>query len=244
MWPIHDRESKPRAHLVHLDVASPWLPCCQSTRRQKPPVGDAEVPSLQSMRFVDWYVLVDDGFGATPEFARAETDILAAIAAIRWPPGSPEFAIPPSQLNVRPQLRNGVKPIKDAFVDLLAHRGWVPEHDLFDAHLTYGNSTLPFAVEWETGNISSSHRAVNRLALGMEEGRISGGVLVLPTRELYRHLTDRVGNFQELQPYLSLYRRWDGEPGFRYLGIVTVEHDRLDPDAPFIPRGTDGRALI
>lgn len=196
------------------------------------------------MRFVDWHVLVDDGFSATPEFARAQRDILDGIDAIRWPQGSPDFTIPPSQLNVRPQLRNGVKPIKDAFVELLERQGWAPEFDLFDAYLDYRNGTLPFVAEWETGNISSSHRAVNRIALGMEEGRIAGGVLVLPTRDLYRHLTDRIGNFQELEPYLPLYRRWDGEPGYRYLAIVTVEHDRLDPSAPYIPRGTDGRALI
>lgn len=196
------------------------------------------------MRFVDWHVLVDDGFGATPEFARAQQDILDGIEAIKWPQGSPDFAIPPSQLRVTPQLRNGVKPIKDAFIELLKRRGWVPEFGLFDAYLDYRNGTLPFVVEWETGNISSSHRAVNRIALGMEEGRISGGVLVLPTRDLYRHLTDRIGNFPELEPYMPLYRRWNGEPGYHYLAIATVEHDRLDPNVPFIPRGTDGRALL
>lgn len=196
------------------------------------------------MRFVEWHVLVDDGFGATREFARAQQDILAGIDAITWPPGSPDFVIPPSRLNVRPQLRNGVKPIKDAFVEVLLRQGWEAEIDLFDAHLTYPNNTLPFAVEWETGNISSSHRAINRLGLGMQEERISGGVLVLPTRDLYRHLTDRIGNFQELEPYLDLWRRWDGEPGFHYLAIATVEHDGLNPAVPYIPRGTDGRALI
>lgn len=187
---------------------------------------------------------MDDGFSNTAEFAQAAQDILDGIAAIRWPPDSPDFTIPPARLNVQPQQRNGVKPIKSAFIDLLVQQGWQPEHDLFDAHLTYPNGTPPFAAEWETGNISSSHRAVNRLALGMHEQRISGGVLVLPTRDLYRHLTDRIGNFQEMVPYLPLYRRWDGEPGFRYLAIVTVEHDHLDPAAPYIPRGTDGRALI
>lgn len=196
------------------------------------------------MKLVDWHVLVDDGFGATPEFARARQDILDGIAAIQWPQGSRDFAIPPARLNVRPQLRNGVKPIKDGFVELLTRQGWVAEHDQFDAHLSYPGGTLPFAVEWETGNISSSHRAVNRLGLGMLDRRIVGGVLVLPTRDLYRHLTDRVGNFQELEPYLPLFRRWDGEPGFHYLAIATVEHDRLDSTAPYIPRGTDGRALI
>jgi hypothetical protein len=190
------------------------------------------------VRFVDWHVLVDDGFGATPEFAWVEQDILDGIAAIRWPPGSADFAIPPGK------HLNGVTPIKDAFVEHLKGQGWVPEHARFDAHLDFGNGTLPFAVEWETGNVSSSHRAVNRLALGMQEGRISGGVLVLPTYELYWHLTDRIGNFRELEPYLEIWRGWNGQPGFHYFAIVTVEHDRLDPTAPRILKGTDGRALI
>lgn len=190
------------------------------------------------MRFLDWHVLVDDGFGRTPHFAQVEGDLLTGIEAIKWPPGSADFAIPPGK-NL-----NGVKPIKDAFVAYLATQGWVPEHARFDAHLDFNDGTLPFAVEWETGNISSSHRAVNRLGLAMLEERIAGGVLVLPTYDLYWHLTDRIGNFRELEPYLDLWRGWDGQPGFQYLAIVTVEHDALDPDAPPIGKGTDGRALI
>lgn len=198
------------------------------------------------MKFVDWHTLVDDGFASTGEFSRVERDILDGIGAIHWPSGSRDFTIPPAQLRVRPQLRNGVKPIKDAFVSVLEQRGWETETpgDLFDAAFGFQSSTLPFVIEWETGNISSSHRAINRIGLGMHEQRISGGVLILPTRELYKHLTDRIGNFQELQRYLPLWRRWNGEPGFQYLAIVTVEHDRLDSVAPYIPRGTDGRALI
>lgn len=187
---------------------------------------------------MDWHVLVDDGFSATPEFARAEQDILDGIEAIVWPPGSDDFTMHPGK-NL-----NGVKPIKDAFVDLLQLKGWVPEFQTFDAHLSYHNGTLPFAVEWETGNVSSSHRAINRLGLGMQERRISGGALVLPTYDLYWHLTDRVGNFRELERYLPIWRGWDGLPGFHYLAIVTVEYDHLDESVPVIAKGTDGRALI
>src|SRR5690242_18115098 len=106
---------------------------------------------------MEWHVLADDGFGATPEFTQAADDILAGIEAIKWPPGSPDFTLRPGK------NCNGVKPIKEAFVDYLEMQGWVPEYARFDAHLTYNNGTLPFAVEWETGNISSSHRAINRL---------------------------------------------------------------------------------
>lgn len=187
---------------------------------------------------MDWHVLVDDGFGATPQFGQVRQDLLIGIDAIRWPPGSDDFTIPPGK-NL-----NGVVPIKGAFVEHLRDQGWVPEHARFDAHLEFGDGTLPFAVEWETGNISSSHRAMNRLGLAMHEGRISGGVLVLPTYDLYYHLTDRIGNFRELEPYLPMWEAWDGQPGFQYLAIVTVEYDALDPTVAPIAKGTDGRALI
>jgi hypothetical protein len=58
-----------------------------------------------------------------------------------------------------------------------------------------------FCVEWETGNISSSHRAINKMALGILKDILIGGVLILPTRKMYSYLTDRVGNFPELAPY-------------------------------------------
>ena len=190
------------------------------------------------MKCTDWHVLVNDGFATTPEFAQVEQDVRAGIAAIRWPSRAADFAIRPGKNG------NGVKPIKEAFVEVLKRHGWEPEYQRFDAHLSFDSGTLPFAVEWETGNISSSHRAMNRLLLGMHEQRISGGVLVLPTRDLYWHLTDRIGNYRELEPYLPLYHRWNGEPGFRYLAIVTVEHDRLDENVPLIGKGTDGRALV
>jgi hypothetical protein len=50
----------------------------------------------------------------------------------------------------------------------------------------------PVAVEWETGNISSSHRALNKMALGLLNGTIAAGVLIVPSRKLYRYLTDRI----------------------------------------------------
>ena len=100
-----------------------------------------------------------------------------------------------------------------------------------------------FGVEWETGNISSSHRAINRLLLGHRQKLLTGGVLIVPTRKLYRYLTDRVGNFSELEPYFELWKttaRW--EDGV--LAIIAVEHDGTDPKVPRINKGTDGRALV
>jgi len=195
---------------------------------------------LGDMKLMKWEHLVDtDGLRGTVEFSRFEHDIRAAVDQVRWPPGADRFTIYPIK------QANGVVPIKSGFVECLRLRGWIMELDKFDCHLTLdGCDVLPFVVEWETGNISSSHRAVNRIALGAMEGRISGGVLVVPSRVLYNFLTDRVGNDAELEPYKPLWRRWDELPGLGYLGIITVEHDTTSMDAEPIAKGTDGRALI
>jgi len=104
-------------------------------------------------------------------------------------------------------------------------------------------SKTAFGVEWETGNISSSHRAINRLFLGHKQDVLVGGVLIVPTRSLYRYLTDRVGNFAELELYFDL---WKDAAGWKegVLAIVAVEHDDTDPKVPRISKGTDGRALV
>lgn len=100
-----------------------------------------------------------------------------------------------------------------------------------------------FGVEWETGNISSSHRAVNRLLLGYRQNLLIGGALIVPTRKLYRYLTDRIGNFSELEPYFELWKATAGwDEGV--LAIIAVEHDGTDPKVPRIKKGTDGRALV
>lgn len=54
------------------------------------------------------------------------------------------------------------------------------------------------AIEWETGNISSSHRSMNKLAIALGSGIVQVGVLIVPSRDLYEHLTDRIGNIGEL----------------------------------------------
>ena len=65
---------------------------------------------------------------------------------------------------------------------------------------------------------------------------------MLPTRALYRYLTDRVGNYPEIAPYFPLWAAlpvWNG-----YMGVVAVEHDAVSPDVPRITKGTDGLALL
>jgi hypothetical protein len=100
------------------------------------------------------------------------------------------------------------------------------------------------AIEWETGNISSSHRSMNKLAIALSNGLMEVGVLIVPSRALYEHLTDRIGNIGELSGYLAM---WDGlksvvERGL--LAITVVEHDRLtdSQEIEYLPVGRDGRA--
>ena len=80
------------------------------------------------------------------------------------------------------------------------------------------------------------------MALGLLKNILIGGILILPTRELYQYLTDRVGNYRELAPYFPLWKSLKVEEGF--LGIIAVEHDYTSPDVPRIKKGTNGRALV
>ena len=98
-----------------------------------------------------------------------------------------------------------------------------------------------FCVEWETGNISSSHRSVNKMALGIMKRTLIGGALILPTREMYQYLTDRIGNFRELSPYFPLWKSLHVEEGL--LLVIAIEHDAVSDKAPRIKKGTNGRAL-
>ena len=101
------------------------------------------------------------------------------------------------------------------------------------------------AVEWETGNISSSHRSLNKLCLALMGGLIDAGVLVVPSFKLYPHLTDRIGNIRELQPYFYFWNRFGTLVDRGLLAVVEVEHDELQRSADqreFVPMGTDGNS--
>lgn len=99
-------------------------------------------------------------------------------------------------------------------------------------------------VEWETGNISSSHRSINKLCLVMMAELIDIGVLIIPSRQLYPHLTDRIGNWMELSPYLPLWHQLGTQLKRGLLAITIVEHDELTDDKriPYIPQGIAGRS--
>lgn len=113
----------------------------------------------------------------------------------------------------------------------------------FDFVTTAQNGTR-IAIEWETGNISSSHRSMNKLAIALAHGLIEVGVLIVPSRNLYEHMTDRIGNIGELSGYLSMWEGLKTTVTRGVLAITVVEHDQLTDDVnfPFLPTGNDGRA--
>ncbi|RCJ23147.1 restriction endonuclease [Nostoc sp. ATCC 43529] len=197
------------------------------------------------MKIVREVSLISVGnFEESNDWSIIRAEIRDAISLIVHPPGTSSFTINPTKHG------NGVKPIKDACTIALRDKfGWSLETSITYATRSPGKvdatkviDNYLFALEWETGNISSSHRAVNKLCLGLLRGVFLGAVLVLPSRKLYPYLTDRIGNYEELEPYFDIWRPVSIEEGF--LAIIVIEHDRLDENVPKITKGTDGRALV
>ncbi len=54
------------------------------------------------------------------------------------------------------------------------------------------------------------------------------------------YLTDRIGNYKELEPYLKLWKSVPCQSGV--LEIVVIEQDAESYDVQKIPKGTAGRA--
>jgi len=174
---------------------------------------------------------------------------MTCMRALEWPPGTGKFLLHDQPGKGRGQ-GSGVKPIKDGFIYCLKSKGWETPKKLdiaslrkpgpLDAALRVGNRY--FALEWETGNVSSSHRSLNKMVLGMMKGVLIGGALIVPTRAMYEYLTDRIGNFEEIEPYFEVWRRAETDEGL--LIVVAIEHDGVSKEVPRIPKGTNGRALV
>lgn len=201
------------------------------------------------MKIVEQCDLVVAGeFPASAAWADACLDAQKAIGKVDWPHGSGKFTIYPES-GKRRHEGNGVAPIKVPCMAELHRLGWITERlpELPDSVLRSGDldalrltSDGNIGFEWETGNISSSHRAINKLLLTLQLGGIRGGILVVPSDDLRRYLTDRIGNITELRCYFPL---WRSIPFFdAALRIIVVEHDATSMDVPRIPKGTDGRA--
>jgi len=144
-------------------------------------------------------------FPSSAAWTRVERDVRAAIAAVCWPPGADTFTIY-AQSGKRRGEGNGVTPVKRGFVTKLTDLGWKLEGNFAKPEADIEPALRPGAFDaW----------------LALLHGRISGGVLILPTRDLARFLTDRVGNYPELAPYFPLWSSLNVRNG--YLGVLAVE---------------------
>jgi restriction endonuclease BamHI len=196
------------------------------------------------MKIVETIDVISAGtFPRSTSWEDATAQVRMAIHATDWPHGSGRFTIRPEQHG------NGVVPIKKPCIAKLKKCAWETEAlpQLQDGVLTTGDLDALkdsrdglIAFEWETGNISSSHRAINKILLTLHRGAILGGFLIVPSAALYRYLTDRVGNVTELRPYFPLWRAIPVSNGC--LQIIVVEHDAISTRVRLIPKGTDGRA--
>jgi len=183
-------------------------------------------------------------FANSLEFNLIIEQIKKAILSVDWPEGSNSFTLYPVK------KANGVVPIKKNCMNYLVQNGWLTEHPMaiasrlkpgkIDAAIKLKNERW-FAVEWETGNISSSHRALNKMAIGLLDGQLAGGALILPSRKMYMYLTDRIGNYAEIEPYFPVWRSLPLNDSV--VAVIEIEHDSLSMDVLPIKKGTDGRAL-
>ena len=197
------------------------------------------------MKIVKIEFLINKGpFSESREVQTIFDEIKEAILSVTHPKGKKEFTIYPEK------KANGVVPIKKNFLEFLVNNNWQCEHRMsiasrlrpgpIDAVKNFGKTRF-FAVEWETGNISSSHRALNKMAVGLLDGILVGGILILPSRKMYQYLTDRVGNYSEIEPYFPVWKNLSITEGV--LAVIEIEHDAESFDVPQIRKGTDGRAL-
>lgn len=190
------------------------------------------------------YLIREGDFGYSEKLDQIVNEIKTAIYSIHWPENSTTFTLYPEKNG------NGVVPIKKSCMQSLVQDGWTLEKRMAIASRVKPGKVDAikkikdgkyFAVEWETGNVSSSHRALNKMAIGLMDGILCGGILIVPSREMYYYLTDRIGNYAEIEPYFPIWRDVSVKEGV--LAVIEVEHDGLSEKVPRILKGTDGRAL-
>ncbi len=188
------------------------------------------------------FLLKRGDFHESEIFKTILSEIRTAISHVSWPENEQTFSIRPERMG------NGVKPIKNKFIKHLINHGWKDEIRL-SLVKEVGSGPIDaikntdagiFAVEWETGNISSSHRALNKIAMGILQDNIIGGILILPVWNLAQYLTDRIGNYEELKPYFPLYDFLKSEKGL--LLVISVDYDDTSSSVPLIPKGKDGNS--
>jgi hypothetical protein len=159
-----------------------------------------------------------------------------------------------SEFRLHPEKKaNGVVPIKKQFMNNMMEQEWNVEGldtDIqqykFDVVKCIEESTF-VVCEWETGNISSSHRALNRIFKAISHNHVTAAVLILPDRDMYTYLTDRVGNYEELEPYFCIYtdlvKAYSLSPQ-HHIEVIGFQYDKLDTSVPVLPKLSYRRAPI
>ena len=192
-------------------------------------------------------ILSCGAYAKSAHWTETRDAIHKAVRKCAWPPGSGSFTIYPQSGKKRGE-GNGVVPIRSEFIKELKKLERTIEgkaKNLLNQQLGDFDAVLPgpegpVVVEWETGNISSSHRSMNKLTMLVADGIIAAGILVVPSRKLYVYLTDRIGNYKELEPYLKLWKSVPCKTGV--LEIVVIEQDFESKKVRKIPKTTAGRA--
>lgn len=187
-------------------------------------------------------ILGKGALAPSSEWQDIRESVISAIKVVDWPHGSGRFTINPVKHG------NGVEPIQKRAATLLDGHGWKAQQTWPIADRTrpgkmdaaYVSSYGTVAFEWETGNVASSHRSINKICLGFHLGAIAGGILAISSDNLAPYLTDRVGKIGEIESYFPL---WSATPcQLGVFDIVVVEHDAISDKAPLIPKGKVGRA--
>ena len=211
------------------------------------------------------------GFSETDYWDECREEVFDSVRNVYWPPESGKFVVHPEENvnGVNPiteQFENNLdsKPGWQStgrrwLNNLLQELGILDDaleklHEYYDDPLEFisspwfdamkqvGDESELVVAEWETGNISSSHRSLNRITLGLVAGIIAGGFIVLPNRGLYYYLTDRIGNYRELEPYFLIWESLAYEVENGIIEVIVVEHDGVSNEVPPIGKLTDGMA--
>lgn len=156
---------------------------------------------------------------------------------------------------------NSVTPIKSGLINLLHDSyGWETEHhlqvlrdnvagdykgssrrrgqgggiDVFKKFV-YQGYIFRVGIEFETGNVASVHRSLNKLSMGVISHELDMIFLVLPVYNLAQFLTDRVANYEEIEAYFPLLN----DKPFVALGF---DAESYSPDYEIFEKGNDGNA--
>lgn len=179
-------------------------------------------------------------------YKQACNEVINSITSTVWPIGSESFIINASEKNV-----NGVVPLKErCYIELEESYLWYREKPLhvlkhekqkggpIDVYKEFSGEDQIIrhvGLEFETGNISSAHRSMNKLLLGLNRREIDLAMILMPIKNLSYYLTDRVANYEELEPYFENANNH----AFIFLGF-NADHYSYGNDVPIIPKGKDG----